>query len=116
MKPLQRKEFIIGLLVIVALAILFAGINFLKGINIFKASNYYYIGYNDVAGLAVSAPVNLNGYKVGQVRAIHYDYDHPGQVFVEISVDKSLRLPHGTQGELATDILGTATVALKLSN
>lgn len=83
----------IGLLVIVALVILYFGINFLKGVNIFKAANYYYASYNNVEGLAVSAPVTLNGYKVGLVREIQYDFARPGHVTVEMSLDKSLKLP-----------------------
>lgn len=116
MKKIFKKEVLIGLLVIVALAILFFGINFLKGINIFKAANYYYATYTNVEGLAVSAPVTLNGYKIGLVREIHYLYDRPGHVAVELSVDKSLKLPKGTKANIATDILGTATVALTLGN
>lgn len=76
MKQFFRKEVMIGLLVILALVILYFGINFLKGVNIFKAANYYYATYNNVEGLAVSAPVNLNGFKVGLVREIRYDYAH----------------------------------------
>lgn len=114
MKSVFRREVLIGVFVIVALAILFFGINFLKGINLFKAANYYYAVYHNVEGLAVSAPVNLNGFKVGLVRSIQYDYAHPGNVVVELSVDKSLKLPEGTKASITSDILGTATIALKL--
>ena len=48
MKQIFRKEVLIGLLVIIALVILYFGINFLKGVNIFKAANYYYASYNNV--------------------------------------------------------------------
>lgn len=116
MKQIFRKEVMIGLLVIVALVLLYFGINFLKGVNIFKAANYYYASYNNVEGLAVSAPVTLNGYKIGLVRSINYDYDHPGNVVVEMSVDKSLRLPKGSTASLGSDLLGTASIALKLGN
>ena len=61
MKSALKKELTIGALVIVALAVLFIGIDFLKGINVFKAANYYYVQYTNVEGLAISAPVNLNG-------------------------------------------------------
>lgn len=116
MKQIFRKEVMIGLLVIVALVILYFGINFLKGVNVFKAANYYYASYNNVEGLAVSAPVTLNGYKIGLVRAISYDYDRPGNVIVEMSVDKSLRLPKGSTASLGSDLLGTASISLKLGN
>lgn len=114
MKSILRKEVIIGLIVIVAMLILFFGINFLKGVNLFKASNYYYAVYGNVEGLAQSAPVTINGFKVGIVRDIKYDYSNPGHVIVEMSVDKSLRGPVGSEAVLASDLLGTASIALKL--
>lgn len=116
MKSIFRKEVLIGVLVILAMAILFFGINFLKGVNIFKAANYFYATYSDVAGLAQSAPVTLNGYKIGIVREISYDYERPGNITVELSLDKKLKLPRGTKAVVACDILGTASVELRLGN
>lgn len=116
MKQIFRKEVLIGLLVILALVILYFGINFLKGVNIFKAANYYYASYNNVEGLAISAPVTLNGYKVGLVRDIEYDFNRPGHVTVEMSLDKSLKLPNGTKATLGSDLLGTASISLQLGN
>lgn len=114
MKKLFNKELAIGLSVILALLILFFGIEYLKGVNVFKAANYYYVSYTNVTGLSVSAPVNASGYKVGLVRDMHYEYDNPGHVLVEISLDKDLRLPIGTRAELATDLLGTASITLHM--
>lgn len=89
---MKRKELLIGVLAVLALAILFFGINFLKGVNIFKAANYFYASYTNVEGLTQSAPVTLNGYKIGIVRDIRYDYNNPGHVVVELSLDKQLFL------------------------
>ena len=114
MKKLFRKELLIGTCVLAALAILFFGIDFLKGINLFHAANYYYASYTNVNGLAISAPVTVNGFKVGQVRAISYQYDNPGHVLVEMSLDREMQLPRGTEAVLATDMLGTSTIALNL--
>lgn len=115
MKKIFTKEVKIGLSVIVALAFLFFGINFLKGVNIFKAANYYYVSYNNVTGLTTSAPVTLNGFKVGVVRSMEYDYDNPGNVLVELSLDRELKVPQGSKAVLATDFLGTASIELQLA-
>ncbi|MDE6465027.1 MAG: MlaD family protein [Muribaculaceae bacterium] len=113
---MKRKEILVGLMVTLALVLLFFGINFLKGVNIFKAANYYYAGYSNVEGLATSAPVTLNGYKVGLVRNIKYQFDNPGNVVVEFSVDKELRLPRNTQAVISSDLLGTASIVLRLGD
>lgn len=115
MKKVFRKELLIGVCVLSALAILFFGIDFLKGVNLFHASNYYYATYTNVNGLAVSAPVTLNGFKVGQVRDISYDYEHPGRVRVEMSLDAALKLPTGSKAMMTTDMLGTGSIVLELA-
>lgn len=114
MKKLFSREIIIGTSVLIALLVLVFGINYLKGVNIFKDSNYYYASYTNVTGLAQSAPITLNGYKVGLVKEIAYEYDNPGHVKVELSLDKKLRLPQGTEAVIVTDMLGTSTIELKM--
>lgn len=114
MKKLFSKEIIIGLTVLLGCLILFFGIDYLKGINVFKAANYYYATYTDVAGLTKSSPVTVNGFKVGLVRDIQYEYDNPGHVRVELSLNPKLRVPRGTEAELSSDLLGTASIVLKM--
>ncbi len=55
MKNIFRKEVLIGVVAAISIAILVVGIDFLKGVNVFKPSNYYYATYTNVEGLAVSA-------------------------------------------------------------
>lgn len=59
----MKKEFKIGLAAIASLIILFFGINYLKGINLFKSESYYHVDYTEVNGLALSSPVYANGSK-----------------------------------------------------
>ena len=115
MKKKFSKELIIGGLELLALLILVFGINYLKGVNMFKPSNYYFATYTDVAGLAQSAPVTVNGFKVGLVREISYEYDNPGHIKVEMSLDRHLKLPRGTKAMLTTDMLGTSSIALEMA-
>lgn len=108
----NKREITIGICVIIALAVLFFGIDYLKGVNLLHPTNYYFAQYENVAGLQTSAPVTLNGFKVGQVREINYEYDNPGHVRVELSLDKALRVPVGTKAVIEQDLLGTASVVL----
>ena len=73
------KEVKIGLTSIAALFILIYGINYLKGIDIFKPSSYIFVKYNNVNGLSKSSPVFADGVKVGIVRDIHYNYQNIGE-------------------------------------
>ncbi len=110
----SKKLVYIGLSAIIALLILVFGINFLKGINLFHTSNYYFVSYESVTGLNVSAPVTANGFKIGQVREMNYEFDNPGHVRVELALDPALKIPEGTVAVLGTDLLGTATISLDM--
>lgn len=111
-----NKEFIIGVTAVVAIFILYFGINYLKGQNLFKSANYYIVEYDNVAGLEHSAPVMINGYKVGQVREIEIDYAHPGKIKVELALNKDLKLPSGSRAELASTLLSGAFINIRLGN
>ena len=72
----MRKEVKIGIIGIAAIAMLFLGINYLKGVRMFQPSSYYYVEYTDINGLAISSPVFASGYKIGLVRDIQYNHAH----------------------------------------
>ena len=114
MKKLFTKEFIIGLSVIAAVLILFIGIEYLKGINLFKPSNYYVATYDNVAGLEISAPVTIDGYKVGQVREINFNYEKPGKIDVVLALNKSLRLPEDSKASIESTLMSGAYVEIHM--
>lgn len=114
MKKYFTKEVKIALTAIVAIVLLFIGINFLKGVNIFQASNTYYVQFENVNGLAVSNPVYANGYAVGIVRDIKYDYGKRNNVIVTIELDDEMRVPRGTRSELAAQLMGGVNMSLVL--
>ena len=110
------KEVKIACAGIAAVAVLFFGIKFLRGINMFKATNYYYVAYDNIGGLPVSSPVYADGNNKGIVRNIAYAHARPGHVTVEIDVEEGLRIPKGSQAELVTEMLGTVKMNLLLAN
>ena len=81
----------------------------------FKSSNLYYVAFKDVSGLAEAAPVTLNGMKVGQVTGMEYDYEHPGNVLVEVNLDSSVKLTKGTKFTKAVSLLGTGALAIEMA-
>ena len=107
------KEVKIGIAGIIALAILYFGISFLKGIS-FSPSHNYYITFKNAKGLAASSPVYADGYQIGIVRNINYNFNEPGKVTVEISVDDDVRVPVGSTATLAEGMLGGYTLNMTL--
>lgn len=116
MKKLARKEIGIGISVIVAILILIFGIEFLKGINLFRPANFYLAYYENVDGLEVSAPVKVNGYKVGQVREINFDYVKPGKTEVLLALNKNLHLPVNSFAVISSTLMGEAYIEITVGD
>ncbi|MDR0961459.1 MAG: MlaD family protein [Mediterranea sp.] len=110
------KEVRIGIAGIAALCILVYGINYLKGIHLFKPTSYFYVKFDQVNGLTKSSPVYADGFRVGLVNDIYYDYENPKNVIVEIDVDPELRIPRGSTAELASELMGGTKMNLLLAN
>lgn len=110
------KELQIGIWVIATLAVTFFGVNYLKGINIFNPTNYYYLKFSRINGLVETNDVTIRGYKVGLVKEIIYDYDHPeSDVLVILQVDDDLKIPVGSKGALVTALIGAPSIELRLN-
>lgn len=110
------KEVRIGIAGIIALCILVYGINYLKGINMFKPSSYFYAKFHNVNGLAKSSPVFADGVRVGIVRDIYYDYNQAENVIVEVELDTELRIPKGSSAELVSELMGGVRMNILLAN
>ena len=110
------REVKVGIMTIVAIFVLYFGLNFLKGISIFTPVSYYYGSYENLGGLVPSTPVYVKGYKVGQVEKISYDFSKKESFVIKISVSKDIKLPKGTKMELYDDgIMGGKAVQLVYS-
>lgn len=110
------KEIKIALVAIVGILILYFGINFLKGMNLFSTNNAYYMTFDDIQGLGASTPIYADGYKVGTVDGLEYDYKENGPIKVKVDIIKDLRIPQGSKAEIVKDLMGNLQVNLLLAN
>ncbi len=116
----QKKTFLnnevkIGIAVVFAIAMLYFGINFLKGINIFTPNTTLYVQYNSVDGIVKTSHVLINGYQVGHVSDIVFDYTKEAPITLELTVDRKLVVPKGTIAEVyETGLLGDKAIRLRL--
>jgi len=97
------REVKVGIMVVVAIFILYFGMNFLKGNDIFSSVNSYYGQYENLGGLVPSCPVYVKGFKVGQVEKISYDFSKKQSFVIKMSISKDIKLPIGTKVELYDD-------------
>lgn len=116
MKTFFSHEVKIAIIAIIAIVILFFGLQFLKGLNIFSSSRIYYAKFENIKGLAAGSPILASGYQIGTVKDIAYDYDNNGEIVVELRIDKHLQIPVGSHAELATEMLGGTKLNLSLTD
>lgn len=110
----MKKNIIIGVVVVVALGLLYWGIEFLKGVNLFEPKNYYLARFEKIDGLTVSSPVTVNGYQVGLVKELNYDYK-TNEIEVKMSLDDELKIPVGSSVSLTSQLLGSPSLVINLA-
>ncbi len=106
------NEVKIALVAIAGIVLLFFGLQYLKGVNLFSTDDRYYVQFSDVTGMSTASPIYANGFKVGVVEEIEYDYNSPDKILAVISVDQRLKLPKGTIAEISSDLLGNVRIEL----
>ena len=97
---LITKEIKIALVAIVGVVALFFGMSFLKGLSFFGNNNTYYIEFDDLSGVSASSPIYANGFKVGVVTGIDYDYTAQRKPRVKIELNNDMPVPEGTTAEI----------------
>lgn len=110
------KEIQIALVALVGIIVLYFGLQFLKGMTLFSNDNRYFVKFQDVSGLSVASPIFANGYRVGVVETIEFNYENTGEIVASIGVDKNMQVPKGSRAEIATDLMGNVKVQLVLGN
>ena len=110
------NEIKIALVAIVGILVLFFGLNFLKGMSLFSTDSTYYVAFKDISGLSSSNPIYADGYKVGVVKSIQYNYAKKGDVLVQIDINPDLRIPKGSSAEIESDLMGNVKMNLLLAN
>lgn len=79
------REIKTAILVIASILLFIWGYSFLKGKDLFTNYKTFYVEYDNVEGLATSAPVTLNGLEIGKVTSITIN-QNTGKLTVELQL------------------------------
>ena len=110
------KEIQIALVAIVGVIVLYFGLQFLKGLTVFTTDSNYYVKFKDISGLSASSPVYANGYRVGVVEDIIYDFEESGDIVAVMGISNERRMPKGPTANIVSDLLGNIKLELKLGD
>ena len=106
------REVKTGLLAIFAILLLIYGYSFLKGADLFSKERIFFVSYNNVAGLAVSAPVTINGYAIGQVKNIDFE-NEKGSLLVTFNLNKDFDFSKNSIVRIySTSVIGGNALAI----
>ena len=111
------KEARIGIVVTTGIALLFWGVNFLKGKDFFSSDKLVYALYDQVEGLTASNPVMVNGLKVGLIRSLTLMNDKTGRILVSMHITNKAHIPANSVAQIfSIDILGSKGIRILLSS
>jgi phospholipid/cholesterol/gamma-HCH transport system substrate-binding protein len=113
----MKRQIIIGLIFIGSIVLLYWGINFLKGLDVFTKQRVYYAEYDNVSGLLVASPVTVSGFKIGQVTDISFKKTEPGRLIVKFVVTEDIDIPVNSIARIeSSDLLGSKAIVLHLGD
>lgn len=93
------KEIKTGILAISSILLFVWGYSFLKGTNLFSSYKKLYVIYENVEGLANSAPVTLNGLVIGKVSHIAID-NASGNLKLELQISSEFPISKTSIAEI----------------
>ncbi|WP_445159344.1 MlaD family protein [Mesohalobacter salilacus] len=105
------KELRVGLMAIVAIALLIFGYNFLKGKNLLEDSRTFYAVYDQVEGLSPSSGVTINGLQIGSVTNIKIRKD--AKLVVTMNIKNNFPFSKTSIAEIyGGDLIGGKSIAI----
>lgn len=107
-----KSEAKIGIIVLATIILVIWGINFLKGKNIIKRTDVFYVVYTNVAGLEASSSIYLNGYKVGTVNNVSFSENNINSFVVSLAIEKDYNIPEGSVAELYSGLLSGTSIRI----
>lgn len=110
----KGREIKIAILVLIGGGLLVLGVNYLKGFNPWGGGREYHAIYASIDGLAVSNPVMVNGFKVGQVSSIGFAASGSGELHVTFLIEQEhLHVTRDTKARIySNDLFGTKAIDL----
>ena len=112
----MKTEFKIGLAIVLGIFLLYWGVNYLKGKDVFSSENKYYVVYDNTEGLLATRPITINGYQVGQVSDISFVPDASGKLLVTLNVGNDFPITQGTVAKIySASIMGEKSISLTVN-
>lgn len=97
-----------GVIAIAVLALTIWGYNFLKGKNILKPTDEYYVVFDRIDGLIESGNVSYKGFKVGNINSIKFDQEK-NRFVLKITLEERIKIPRGSFVKVTGNLIASAS-------
>ena len=99
---------------ILVIALSVWGYKFLRGRNILKPMNNYYVRYENIDGLAASSAVLVRGMNIGTVSAVDLDEDMQ-TIIATLTIKRGIKIPADAEAVIiSTGIMGGKAIDLQI--
>jgi phospholipid/cholesterol/gamma-HCH transport system substrate-binding protein len=111
-----NNETKVGLLAIIAVALLVLGFNFLKGNSLFKKTTKIFAVFPNLGSLDNSNQVKINGLPIGSV----YDFTATDKevtgIVVTINLTRDVNIPKNSIAHISSGLVGASTIVIAMGN
>jgi phospholipid/cholesterol/gamma-HCH transport system substrate-binding protein len=111
------KEFKVGMYLVLAIFLLYWGVNYLKGNDVFARDTVFYAIYDNTEGLAPAKSLEINGYQIGLIDNIYFHPDQSGRLIVKLKQLKPYPIPKNSIARIhSAGFLGEKNIQLILGD
>jgi phospholipid/cholesterol/gamma-HCH transport system substrate-binding protein len=104
----------VGVLTVVALAILILGYNFLKGKDVLSKNKKIYAIFSEIGSLEKSNDVRLKGKSIGKVYDIGFTTENADSILVVINLSTEVHIPVSAVASITSPLAGSSYIVVDL--
>lgn len=106
----------VGVLAVVAVALLVLGFNFLKGNDIFNKTPKIYAVFPNLSGLDKSNQVKINGLPIGSVYEFTATDKEVSGIVVTINLTRDVNIPKNSRAHISAGLVGSSSITIDMGN
>lgn len=106
----------VGLLTLVALALLFIGFNYLKGKDVFQRQFLVHAVFKELGTLEKSNEVKINGLAIGSVYSKKELDKDVSAIVVTINLTRDINIPKNSVAYISSELVGSSFIVIERGN
>ncbi len=106
----------VGILTLIALALLFIGFNYLKGKDVFQKQFLVHMVFKELGTLEKSNEAKINGLSVGTVYAKKELDKDVSAIVVTINLTRDINIPKNSVAYIASELVGSSFIVIERGN